>query len=118
MKILIIDDDQIILKIMSYKLQKEGHVVLTADIASDALTIINKEKLDLIISDIMMPYMSGLELLNIVKSNFFNNVPVVLMSSLDQDEVISTSMDLGASNYLTKPVNYEQLGVYVNTLKN
>lgn len=109
MKILIIDDDQLMLTAMSLKLQEQGFEVSTSCDGMEAIPIIQEKKIDLIISDIMMPGISGLALLSLLKQFYFNKIPLILMSSLDEGALILKSLDLGAHDFITKPVDFNKL---------
>jgi DNA-binding response OmpR family regulator len=113
MKILIIDDSKLILKTVSFYLQKEGYETIISEDAFQALEMIQKEKIDLIIADIMMPDLSGLELLNLLKQFYFNTTPVILISSLDKTDVITKALAMGAVDYITKPIDFKKLGILV-----
>ena len=109
MKILLIDDDEMTLQIMSSNLSKKGHEVRTAVQGEAALESMRENKPDLVIADVMMPYMSGLEFLNIVNYEYMEDVKVMLMSSLQNDDIKELSIDLGAVDYISKPVNFVTL---------
>lgn len=116
MKILIVDDDKLILEAISHFLRTEGHEATVAEDSFQALDIIQKQKIDLVITDIMMPNISGLALLNLLKQFYFNNIPVILISSLDQGELVLRSLDLGATDFLTKPIDFKKLSLLINKL--
>lgn len=117
MKVLIADDDKVLLEAVAFTLQNDGFDVITADDGFQALDIIQKqEPLDLIISDIMMPNMTGLGLLSLLKKFYFDSVPVILMSTLDKKEVILSAMKLGAQDFILKPFNLEELSLRVKRL--
>jgi len=109
MKILVVDDDKMVLESIKHSLGSEGHEVLTVENGLQALDIVEHQKLDLIISDIMMPTLSGLSLLSMLKQFFFHSIPVIIISSLDKSEVILSSLGLGAEDFITKPINFEEL---------
>ena len=109
MKILVVDDDQLTLKSIEHLLKEEGFDVLLAENASAALRILNDEKIDLIISDIMMPNVSGLGLLSMLKNFYLDKIPVILISSLNKDEIKANSLGLGAAYFLSKPVDLNEL---------
>lgn len=109
MKILVVDDDVMILEAIAHNLRSEGFEVMTADDGMKALDIIEKQELDLIISDIMMPNLSGLSLLSLLKQFYYNKIPVILISALDQSPVILSSLGLGANDFIVKPINFEEL---------
>jgi DNA-binding response OmpR family regulator len=113
MKILIIDDDVLMLEAITHRLKAEGHKVLAADDSFKALSIIKQENLDLIISDIMMPDMSGLELLNLLNRFYFIKVPVIFISSLFKSIIQTTAKALGAKEFIVKPINFDKLSSYV-----
>lgn len=109
MKILIVDDDKLMLEVISHYLGAEGYETSIAEDGFQALDKIQKEKIDLIISDIMMPNISGLALLNLLKQFYFNNIPIILISSLDKKDFITRSLGLGAIDFITKPIDFKQL---------
>jgi CheY-like chemotaxis protein len=109
MKVLVVDDDKLILEAITHILERDGCEVLVAEDSFKALNIIENEAIDLIVSDIMMPNMSGLELLNLLNEFYFNKIPVILISSLDKSDIISCSIALGAKEFIIKPVDFEKL---------
>jgi CheY-like chemotaxis protein len=113
MKILIVDDDKLMLKAIEHQLKGEGYETALAEDGFKALDVIEKEKVNLIISDIMMPNISGLGLLNLLKQFYFNNIPVILISSLDKGDLTLKSMALGAADFLTKPIDFSKLSSLV-----
>jgi DNA-binding response OmpR family regulator len=119
MKILVVDDDKVLLEAIAYTLASDGYEVKTADDGFQALDIIQKqEQLDLIISDIMMPNMTGMGLLSLLKKFYFDSVPVILMSTLDKKEIILSAMKLGAYDFILKPFNIEELALRVKKVLN
>ena len=117
MKILVVDDDLVLLEAIAFNLRGEGHNVITADSGTKALDIIQKqEDVDLIISDIMMPNMSGLGLLALLKQFYLDKVPVILISTLDRREVILSAMKMGAHDFIIKPINFDELSIRVKKL--
>lgn len=109
MNILLIDDDKLILTVVSRKLKDNGHRVLTAEDGAKALILLEKQKIDLVISDVMMPGLSGLVVMNILKQFYFNKIPLILISSIHQIKFISKSISMGAYDYLLKPINFDIL---------
>jgi len=113
MKILIVDDDELTLKTIHHHLKEEGYEPIVAKDAAKALEILDKEKINLIISDIMMPNVSGLGLLSMLKNFYFDKIPVILISSLDKGEIVNNSMELGAAHFLVKPIDMKELSKVV-----
>jgi len=119
MKLLVVDDDIIILQAMKSFLEKEGFEVTTTVDAQEALKIIEEQKdeLDLVISDIMMPFISGIELLTSIKE-IKASIPIVIVSALDQKEVIMMAFQLGAEDFVKKPINMDELIIRVQKALN
>lgn len=67
----------------------------------------------MIISDIIMPTISGLDLLNMLKSFYFNKIPVILISSLDKQDVILSALSGGACDFVLKPIDFDKLAALV-----
>lgn len=109
MKILIVDDDKLQLEAISHNLKTNGYETVLAENGYEALDIIDKIKIDLIISDVMMPNISGLGLLSLLKQFYFNRIPVIIISSLDKADIIIHSIGLGAVNFIQKPIDFKRL---------
>ncbi len=116
MNIIVVDDDTIMLQAIRTMLSKEGYEVFATTDAQDALDTLEEEEFDLVISDIMMPYVSGIELLNAIKKNLKHKVPIIIISALDQQEVILTAFQEGASDFVKKPLNLGELLLRVQKL--
>ena len=109
MKILIVDDDKMQLAAISHSLKNSGYETVLAEDGFEALEIINETKIDLIISDVMMPNISGLGLLSLLKQFYFNNIPVIIISSLNKADVVLHSLGLGAVDFISKPIVFKNL---------
>jgi DNA-binding response OmpR family regulator len=116
MKILIVDDDAIILETVVRNLRADGYDVFSASDGVKALDMLETKQFDLVISDIMMPNLSGLGLLNILKKHYFNRIPVILISSLDRSEIILSALGMGADDFILKPVNFLELNIRVKKI--
>lgn len=108
-KILIIDDDKMILKLADYVLQDEYEVKCTTS-GIDGLDLIQEFAPDLILLDIEMPMMNGFEVMSLIKQNkSWNNIPILMFtSSADRDTVLRAKR-LGVENYIVKPFLPEKL---------
>ena len=106
--ILLIDDDESLRRVVEYHLQEEGHRVITAVDGASGLQAFQAQPIDLVLSDIRMPEMDGLELLTRLKS-MQPDLPVVILTAHGTIDSAVDAMKLGASDYLTKPFNREQL---------
>ena len=110
-RVLVVDDDRVIQQLLEVNLELEGYeVVATASDGQEALDKIAKLAPDLVILDIMMPKMDGLEVCRRLKADpKFANIPVVLLSARAQDLDIREGLDIGANAYLTKPFDPVEL---------
>ena len=109
MNILVVDDDEMTVVAIAKKLEEKHHRVTTSLDGVEALKIIADDKIDLIISDIMMPCISGFTLLTMLKNFYFSKIPLILMSGYKEKSIIDRSHDLGACNFISKPIDYDKL---------
>ena len=105
MKILIADDEESIIEVVKIYLEKEGYSVLTALDGDTALKLEIAEKPDLLILDIMLPKMSGLELCRAIE----REVPIIFLTAKTSEEDKIAGFALGADDYITKPVSAREL---------
>ena len=104
-KILLVDDEPDILEFIGYNLKKEGYSVYTAGNGKDALTIAEKELPHLIILDVMMPNMDGIETcIEIRKNNTLKDSVVAFLTARNEDYSQIAGFDVGADDYITKPI--------------
>lgn len=116
MKILVAEDEPLMLMAIEAKLKKEGFEVIRAADGREALNTLETVTPDLIITDILMPNTSGLELISVVKSNHKKNIPIIVLSGLGQEETVMEAFNLGADDFITKPFNPTELSVRVKRL--
>ena len=114
-KILIVDDEEHIRDILSEFLTEQGFEVMDAPNGEVALDLFETNSFDLVITDIRMPKMNGLELLSVVKSRDNSN-PVVLMTGYDLSSNEISNCSYQADGYVLKPFNLKQLLAYVHDL--
>ena len=103
--IMIVEDDMFVMDIYHTKLKQVGFDVIAASNGLEALKILKEEKVvpDLILLDIIMPYLNGLEVLEeISKDEALKTIPVILLTNLSQKEEIDKGMSLGAKDFLIK----------------
>jgi len=108
MKILVIDDEKFILESIAKTLRTEGYSVFLAENKKTALEIIRKEDLDLIITDIMLPFTGGFDIVERIKEDpGKKNIPVIVITGMDEDVLVSTRTEADAC--ITKPFTAKQL---------
>jgi two-component system alkaline phosphatase synthesis response regulator PhoP len=104
-KILLVDDEKDILEFLGYNLKKEGYLVTTARNGKDAIAVARQEKPHLIILDVMMPKMDGIETCTEIKEiPELSNTIVVFLTARGEDYSQIAGFDAGADDYITKPV--------------
>jgi two-component system alkaline phosphatase synthesis response regulator PhoP len=104
-RILIVDDEPDILEILHYNLRKEGFVVLQASDGRQGLEVAEREKPDLILLDIMMPELDGVEVCRLLRANkVFSETPIAFLTARDEDFSQITALDVGGDDYITKPI--------------
>ena len=116
MKILIAEDEPLLLMAIEAKLKNDGYEVTCVKDGSEALKVLETDPQDLIITDILMPYTSGLEVIGIVKSTPGKNIPIIVLSALGQEETVMEAFQLGADDFITKPFNPTELSLRVKRL--
>ncbi|MDP2189530.1 MAG: response regulator transcription factor [Sphingobacteriaceae bacterium] len=112
-KILVIEDERMMLKILEFRLKKEGYEVLIAADGKTGLSMIASELPDLILTDIMMPYVSGLEIINHVRNVLQKNTPIIILSAVGLEKTVVEAFSLGADDFISKPFSPEELSIRV-----
>ena len=102
--ILLVEDDIAFRRSVSAYLEDSGFSVLEADDGIAALEVLRQHSPDIIISDLRMPRMSGLELLEVLKKNHAGAAPVIMISGTADKVLLAETTELGAAAYLTKPI--------------
>ena len=114
MKILVVDDEELLVKGIRFNLQNEGYEVLTGSNGLDAVQLAHEVNPDLIILDIMMPQMDGLSACARIRE--FSDVPIILLTAKTEDMDKLMGFDHGADDYLTKPFNILELKARIKAL--
>ncbi len=109
MKILIAEDEPLMLRALELKLKKEGYEVIVCNNGKEAIAQITLSTPDLIITDIMMPFSSGLEIVGMVKNGINRNIPVIVLSAMGQEKTVEEAFEMGADDYVTKPFSLTEL---------
>lgn len=114
MKILVVDDEDLLVKGIRFNLQNEGYEVITGSNGLEALSLTRSESPDLVILDVMMPEMDGLTACREIRE--FSDVPVILLTAKADDMDKLMGFDHGADDYLTKPFNILELKARIRAL--
>lgn len=115
-KILVCDDEKDIVDVLSYNLEKQGFSVVKAFNGAEALEKVN-EDIDVIILDVMMPYLSGLEVCQRIKSNSeLSKIPIIFLTAKDSELDEIKGLEIGADDYITKPISINKLLARINAI--
>jgi DNA-binding response OmpR family regulator len=114
-KILVVEDDRHIRSIIEKRLEKAGYEPITAFNGRDGLTLFQEQKIDLIITDIMMPHVNGISLVKEVRLEN-QNIPIIMLTALDNIKDKEESFINGADDYVVKPVDMKELMLRVQSL--
>ena len=111
MNLLIVDDDPTILKLLRAQLESKGHALLEAHDGEEALALLNRQRVDAVISDILMPRMDGYRLCHEIRMNErLHDLPIIIYtSSFTSPDDEKLALDVGADKYLKKPCSLETL---------
>jgi DNA-binding response OmpR family regulator len=116
-KILICEDDKMVLQITTFLLENEGYEVKSVEDGALAVEEVMTNKYDLIISDILMPKLSGLHVVSKIKESEFNKeTPTIIVSNLGSEDSVTKSFEEGASDYIRKPYSPKELVLRVKRL--
>ncbi|MFO7884645.1 MAG: response regulator transcription factor [Desulfobacteraceae bacterium] len=116
-KILIVDDEQDILELVSYNLKKEGYETLTAMSGEDGLSAAKKFRPDLMVLDLMLPGIDGLEVTRRLRADKeTSKMPIVILSAKGEESDIVTGLELGANDYVSKPFSPRELTARIRAI--
>ena len=114
MKILVVDDEDLLVKGIRFNLQNDGYEVITGSNGVEALEKVRTESPDLVVLDVMMPEMDGLTACREIRD--FSNIPIILLTAKTEDMDKLMGFDQGADDYLTKPFNILELKARIRAL--
>ena len=114
MKILVVDDEKLLVKGIKFNLENEGYEVLTGADGVEAVEIAASEAVDLVVLDLMMPRMDGLQACQKIRE--FSDVPIIMLTAKADDMDKLLGFEHGADDYLTKPFNILELKARIRAL--
>ena len=115
-ELLVIDDDSAVTALLSLLLKSNGFEVAATNNSTEGLSMIRENAPDVIILDLMMPEMDGWQICKAVRE--FSQVPIIILSALNDPSMIASVLDAGADDYLTKPTPSRVLIAHINRLVN
>jgi len=115
--ILIVDDNEVTVKSVEHLLSKEGYVVVSATNGREAMRLLNDFNFDLVVTDLMMPFVSGTDLVKYIKNDLNKqDLPIIMVSSIKDEKSKMECYNLGVDIYLTKPIMPTELYVMIKKL--
>jgi DNA-binding response OmpR family regulator len=116
-RILVADDDRVTARFLHSLLSEKGYDVAVADDGEQALELVATHHPDLILSDMVMPYVDGMDLLRVLRGDVrLSRIPIILLSLKDREEDIVAGLEGGADDYMVKPFNARELLARVRRL--
>lgn len=115
-KIVLAEDNSVLSLLLKFRLEKEGYKLLIAVDGKEAIELIEEHDPELILTDIMMPFVSGLEVISHVRNKLNSQTPIIVFSSAGQEEIVLKAFDLGATDFMNKPLSPHELVIRVKRL--
>lgn len=112
-RLLLAEDDELLASLLNFRLEKGGYEVVLSSDGREVKEKLEEHTPDLIISDIMMPYFSGMELIDYVRKVLHLDTPIIIISSAGNEENVLTAFELGANDFISKPISPSELIVRV-----
>ncbi|MAN28995.1 MULTISPECIES: response regulator transcription factor [Mesonia] len=106
--ILVVEDNEMVANAVAFKLKREGYEVVLALDGREAKKELGQKKFELIITDIMLPYMNGIELIEYAKTNY-PSIPIIVLSVANQEKMVMNAFQLGVEDFISKPFNPNEL---------
>ena len=113
-KILLVDDDRSLLEVLRYNLERDGYHCLSSTSGAQAVNVAREEEPDLILLDVMLPELSGLEVCRILRHS--SHVPIIMLSAKTDEIDKVVGLELGADDYITKPFSMRELQARIRSL--
>jgi DNA-binding response OmpR family regulator len=114
-RILIIEDNQMVVKSLHYKLSREGYQVTAAEDGREALKILDEQSFHLILTDLMLPFINGNQIIQHIKEKY-PSTPIIVLSTSRQESIIMDAFNLGVDDFITKPFSPNELSLRVKRL--
>ena len=111
-KILVIEDNPMVVKSLEFKLKKDGYEVVVAEDGRTAMKLLSEDHFDLILTDLMLPFISVNEIIEFIKTEY-PNIPVIVLSTSTQEDIITEAFTLGVDDFITKPFSPNELSLRV-----
>lgn len=114
MKILVVDDEKLLIKGLKFNLEQEGYQVVTAFDGEEAVRLAHDESIDLILLDLMLPKLDGFSACREIRT--FSNVPIIMLTAKNEDIDKILGLEYGADDYITKPFNIHEVTARIKAI--
>jgi DNA-binding response OmpR family regulator len=115
-KILVAEDNKLIQQTIAYKLGKDGFEVITVDDGKACLEMLENNDMDLLITDLFMPYINGHEVISTVRNEWKKTLPIMVLSAAGSEDTVLKAFELGGDDYMVKPFSLGELTIRVKKL--
>lgn len=115
-KIVLAEDNSTLSLLLKFRLEKEGYKLLIAADGKEAIELIEEQDPELILTDIMMPFISGLEVISHVRNKLNKQTPIIVFSAAGQEEMVLKAFNLGANDFMGKPFSPNELVIRIKRL--
>jgi DNA-binding response OmpR family regulator len=115
-KILIAEDDRLLLKALGFYLDKKGYDTVLAADGAEAISKVKENDFDLIITDLNMPFNSGLELISLVKNELKRDTPIIVLTIMGLENTELEAFRIGADEFISKPFSPQVLGIRIEKM--
>lgn len=115
-RILVCEDDLMMQKAIQARLESDGFEIVVVNDGQDAINILEKETFDLVLTDLHMPHVTGMEIIDYVKAENGVNVPVIVLSKDSMEDTVEDAYSLGVDDFLNKPLRPTMLSMKVKKL--
>jgi DNA-binding response OmpR family regulator len=115
-RILVAEDNRLILETLAHSLSREGYDIIKANDGKDCMDKLLVNQIDLIITDLYMPNLNGLEIISLLNKGMNNHIPIMVLSAAGAEENVMKAFDMGADDFMVKPFSLIELNVRVKKL--
>jgi len=115
-RILVAEDNRLILETVAHSLSREGYEIIKATDGLDCMSKLENNHIDLIITDLYMPNLNGLEVISMLNNGHKSTIPIMVLSAAGAEENVLKAFDMGADDFMVKPFSLIELNVRVRKL--
>jgi DNA-binding response OmpR family regulator len=113
MKVLICEDDNLTLQALEHSIRIEGYETITARDGLEAKKILGNIKVDLLVTDLHMPNIDGLQLIQYIRNDLKRTFPIIMLTRVGSDDTVLKAFEHGADDYITKPFSPKELSIRI-----